>query len=385
MTANIILLNITCVSFFLLAFIAFFNPLKVNVIANKWFGIFLFSAGSAVLDIIIYETKTMDSYRQLIAFNELSRFAMMPALYLSVLHYTSAGKVLRKKEYLHFLPFLIFFVCTASFVFKPNSFIFNPDVFPAVFKMTLEVFIKAAIPTQLVVYWLLSYYKLSGHQKNIQLVTSNTDPVNLNWLRLLLFGVLFIILISIVDRFSGNQLLKIYSPLGYLAGTLFLAYFLLAQKEVYPYETPELESINAIINPEQKTTASKPRFSEDTLVLLKTRVINLMESERLFLDNELGLPELAKEMAVSPHDLSYLLNEGFGLNFFQFINGYRVNEAKQLMLSGKYRHLNILGIAYNAGFNSKTTFNTAFKKETGLSPSQFIQQTRSATSLPLLQ
>jgi AraC-like DNA-binding protein len=386
MTANIILLNITCVSFFLLAFIAFFNPLKVNVIANKWFGIFLFSAGSAVLDIIIYEAKAIDSYRQLIAFNELSRFAMMPALYLSVLHYTSVDKVLRKTEYLHFLPFLIFFVCTASFVFKAGGLIFNPDVFPAFFKMALEIFIKLAIPAQLVVYWLLSYYKLRRHQKNIQLVTSNTDPVSLNWLGLLLFGVLFMIMISIADRLSGNQFLKSFSPLGYLTGTLFLAYFLLTQKEIYPYEATELEGISTIINPGQKAAATKPRFSEDTLILLKTRVVNLMGNERLFLDNELGLPELAKEMAISPHDLSYLLNEGFGVNFFQFINSYRVNEAKQLMLSDKYRHLNILGIAYNAGFNSKTTFNTAFKKETGLSPSQFIQQAKnSATSVPSLQ
>jgi AraC-like DNA-binding protein len=85
---------------------------------------------------------------------------------------------------------------------------------------------------------------------------------------------------------------------------------------------------------------------------------------------------LAKEMVISTHDLSYLLNECFGASFFQFVNTYRVEEAKQLMLSEKYKHLNILGIAYNAGFNSKTTFNTAFKKHTGLSPSQFMQSAK---------
>jgi AraC-like DNA-binding protein len=386
MTANIILLNITCVSFFLLAFIAFFNPLKVNVIANKWFGIFLFSTGSAILDIIINETNTRSSYERLIAFNELSRFAMMPALYLSVLHYTSADKALKRREYLHFLPFFIFFICTASFVVKPHSLIFNPDIFPAVFKIALEVFIKLAIPVQLVVYWMLSYYKLNKHQRNIELVSSNILPLNLNWLRFLLFGLLFMILISIGDRVTGNLFLKTFSPFGYLAGTLFVAYFLLAQKEIYPYDTPELESISTLIDTEQKNVVVKPRFPEDTLALLKVRVTNLMDNERLFLDNELGLPELAKEMGISPHDLSYLLNEGFGVNFFQFINRYRVNEAKQLMLSDKYRHLNILGIAYNAGFNSKTTFNTAFKKETGLSPSQFIQQAKAdAASVHSLQ
>lgn len=220
----------------------------------------------------------------------------------------------------------------------------------------------------------------------MKLVTSNTVPVNLNWLRLLLFGILFMILISFADRISGNQFLRTYSPLGYLVSILFVAYFLLAQKEIYPYETPELESIGVIIDPQQKSAVARQRFSEEILIELKKRIINLMENERLFLDNELGLPELAKEMSISPHDLSYLLNEGFGLNFFQFINSYRINEAKQLMLSDKYRHLNILGIAYNAGFNSKTTFNTTFKKETGLSPSQFIQEAkRGVHSAPSLQ
>ncbi|MES2426255.1 MAG: AraC family transcriptional regulator [Bacteroidota bacterium] len=380
MTPNIILLNITCVSFFLLAFIAFFNPLKVNIIANKWLGVFLFAVGSAILDVIISGTNARSDYARVIAFNELSRFAMMPALYLAVLHYTSPDKVLRKTEYLHFLPFFIFFILTASFVIKPGWSVFNAETVPAILKIVVQIFIRLSIPTQLVVYWLLSYYALIRHHKNIQLVTSNTIPVNLSWLRFLLFGILFMILISLMDRLWGGQFLKMYSPIGYLVGTLCLAYFFLAQKEIYPYETPELESINAIINPEQKSVLAKPRFSEETLLLLKSRVTNLMKTERLFLDNELGLPELAKEMNVSPHDLSYLLNEGFGVNFFQFINSYRIEEAKQLMLSEKYRHLNILGIAYSAGFNSKTTFNTAFKKETGLSPSQFIQQDKGGTA-----
>lgn len=376
MAFNILLLNIVAVSFFLLAFIALVNPLKVNVFANKWFGVFLFSVGSAVVDTIIFETKTADSYRRLIAFDELSRFAMMPALYLSVLHYTSPNKDPRWREYLHFLPFLLFFICTASTIVNPHSFIFRLDAFPAIIKMALEFLMRVVIPLQLVAYWLLSYNQLSRHQKNIQLVTANTVPVNLKWLRYLLFGILFMILISIANRISDNIILRTYSPLGYLTGILFVAYFLLAQKEIYPYEVPALKSIDAIIASEKKASVTKPRFPEETLKSLKLKVINLMQDDKLFLNSELSLPELAAEMGISPHDLSYVLNEGFGINFFQFINSYRVDEAKHLMLSDKYKHLNILGIAYNAGFNSKTTFNTTFKKETGLSPSQFIKQAR---------
>src|ERR1700754_709693 len=74
--------SFTCAGFFLLAFIAFFNPVKVNLTANKWFGIFLFSLGCMVLNAIIYQFGSPEKYSGLIAFNELSRFLMAPALYL---------------------------------------------------------------------------------------------------------------------------------------------------------------------------------------------------------------------------------------------------------------------------------------------------------------
>ena len=385
MTFHLILLNITCVSFFLLAFIAFVNPLKVNITANKWFGVFLFSVGSAILDSIIYKVNAQNAYRQLIAFDELSRFAMAPALYLSVLHYTSPDKTLKKTEYLHFLPFAIFFIFGSSFVVYPHHPIVNPDFFPEILKIIVQFFIRLSIPVQLIVYWTLSYYKLTQHRKNILLITSNAIPINLNWLRLLLFGILFLIVISISDVVIGDQLVQTYTSVIYLTGILFIAYFLLAQKEVYPYDVQELESINAVINAEKNSVQTKLRFTELKLAELQSQLTSLMENNRLYLDSEIGLPELAKEMNISSHDLSYLLNDGFGVNFSQFINRYRINEAKQLMLSDKYRHLNILGIAYNAGFNSKTTFNTTFKKETGLSPSQFIKQAKENTLTRLQQ
>src|SRR5258708_3304805 len=110
MTPDILLLNVTCVNFFMLAFIAFLNPLRVNIVANRWLGVFLLSVGCMLINVIIDTLKVNGQYPRLVAFNELSRLALAPALYLSVLHYTSANKVFKKKEYLHFIPFSIFFI-----------------------------------------------------------------------------------------------------------------------------------------------------------------------------------------------------------------------------------------------------------------------------------
>jgi len=372
---DLILFEITCVSFFLLAFIAFFNPLKVNAVANKWFSLFLFSVGCALLNGIIYEDHAEEKYSQLVAFNELSRFAMAPALYLSILHFTSPYKIFRKKEFLHFIPFLLFFIFICTAVILPGAAFLYPNK-GTVLSVLLPVLMSLSVKVQVAAYWILSYFKLSRHQKNIQLVTSDTSPVDLNWLKYLLLGIAFMIALWFNALLFKTQTVVIYSSLGYLAGALFICYFLLAQKEVYPYEKTELADINSLINEEKGKSSAKKRVPDEQLTTLKNELSHLMDTERLYLDSELGLPQLAKSISLSPHDLSYLLNEGFGMNFFQFVNTYRIEEAKRLLLSEKHRHLNILGIAYSSGFNSKTTFNTAFKRSTGFSPSQFIQHAK---------
>jgi AraC-like DNA-binding protein len=98
-----------------------------------------------------------------------------------------------------------------------------------------------------------------------------------------------------------------------------------------------------------------------------------MNSEKMYLANDLSLPKLAKRMEASCNESSFVINELYGDNFYNFVNKYRIEEAKMLLLSEKYNRLNILGIAYESGFNSKTTFNTTFKKYTGVSPTDFVK------------
>ena len=81
--------------------------------------------------------------------------------------------------------------------------------------------------------------------------------------------------------------------------------------------------------------------------------------------------ELAKGLQMSRHQLSQVLNEQLGKNFYDFINEYRVEEFKSRIQLPENNHLTLLGVAFDSGFNSKTTFNTIFKKTTGLTPSDY--------------
>lgn len=99
-----------------------------------------------------------------------------------------------------------------------------------------------------------------------------------------------------------------------------------------------------------------------------------MREQKPYLDGELTLTALAGQLAINPNQLSQVLNEGFGENFYRFVNRYRVEESKRLLLDPAFAHYNILGIAYEAGFSTKSTFNKTFKELTGLSPSTFVKQ-----------
>ena len=99
-----------------------------------------------------------------------------------------------------------------------------------------------------------------------------------------------------------------------------------------------------------------------------------MEEQKPFVRSTLTLQELSEELQISAHNLSEVINTRLGKNFFDFVNGFRVKEVQALLADPAYRNITILAIAQDAGFNSKSTFNTIFKKVTNKTPSEYRRQ-----------
>ncbi|MEJ2055040.1 MAG: helix-turn-helix domain-containing protein [Calditrichaceae bacterium] len=99
-----------------------------------------------------------------------------------------------------------------------------------------------------------------------------------------------------------------------------------------------------------------------------------MDNEKLYLNNNLKLNDVANKMNLPMYYISQIINEQLGKNFYDFLNDFRVNEAKKRIADKNFNHLTILAIGYDSGFNSKTAFYSAFKKVTGLTPSAFKKQ-----------
>ncbi|PWL40420.1 hypothetical protein DKG77_06290 [Flagellimonas aquimarina] len=102
-------------------------------------------------------------------------------------------------------------------------------------------------------------------------------------------------------------------------------------------------------------------------------LVSYMESERPYLDAGLSLQKLSDHLKKPKYLISQILNIELGKSFYEFINEYRFNEVKHRLKDPKYRDLTILAIAYDSGFNNKNTFNKVFKKQAGITPSEYIQ------------
>jgi len=120
------------------------------------------------------------------------------------------------------------------------------------------------------------------------------------------------------------------------------------------------------------TKNKKALLDENSVVTYSKKLINYINEKSPYLDPKLSLRLLADQIEIHPNQLSWLINESFGKNFNEFINHYRVEFFKQIAKDPNNSNISLIGLAYDSGFNSKTVFNTYFKKETGLTPKQYL-------------
>jgi AraC-like DNA-binding protein len=106
---------------------------------------------------------------------------------------------------------------------------------------------------------------------------------------------------------------------------------------------------------------------------IKAELLQHLEKQKPFLNPELSLPDLARQMGYTTAQLSGVINKEVGKNFNELINTYRIQDVKVRLVDPAFSHLSILGIAFESGFNSKATFNRAFKQFTGQTPSEFMK------------
>ncbi len=156
----------------------------------------------------------------------------------------------------------------------------------------------------------------------------------------------------------------------------FTAFTAMSRPETFAHSLWELAAEEGATDPVESESSKPGKYSRSTLgpeqaKQQHARLLAYLRQERPYLDRSLKLSAVASELSLSTHHLSQVINQEGGRNFFEMINELRVEEAKRLLVDPGNTHLTILGIAFQAGFNSKGSFNQAFKKYAGQTPSAF--------------
>jgi AraC-like DNA-binding protein len=298
------------------------------------------------------------------SFGDPTFLVIAPLLWFYILELTGERVPLNLKTILHFLPFLAIIACSLSF----NSFLIDSSFVKGLeghSRLPFTIFWMVLV-IQFSAYQFQIHRKWQRYQAAIKQEVSNTEDVSISWVRFFmavflivnatflfsLFAVIHLDIMNWVWKSIGIILSFSISALGYKG---------ILQREIFD---ARVEGEGPLPEP-PVTKEEKP----DHEVI--TRLKQYMETNKPYLDPELSLSSLSKGIGLNRNQLSQLINEGIGENFYDFVNKYRVDEVKRLMVDPQKQNYNLLGIALEAGFKSKSTFNLIFKRFTGLTPTEY--------------
>jgi AraC-like DNA-binding protein len=364
----------------LLAFLVLSNPNNVNLKGNRWFGCFILTVFFTLIEDALKKIGLTIENEYILLLINFSAFVMSPVFFMSVWFYVEPNKKIQLSDlkYFSFTIGLTLINLISIIIQKVNPEILSSNSSADSESEIISILFLLLFSFQLIYFGIASYRKLQKHKKTIMQLASNIEEIDLKWLEMIVKFILVLLVLWAIDinfENSANHFSFLNALL--LVGVFAISFYSLKQKEVYSFISTKNIEINEIINDVQITENQidkKKLVSDEKLEVNKNELTRIMDDEKPFLDSELTLMKLAAKLNSTPHQLSYIINTGFNENFYQFINRYRVEEAKKIILDPKMDHLSFVGIGFEVGFNSKSVFNTMFKKISGFTPSQYKRE-----------
>ncbi|CAG5006639.1 hypothetical protein DYBT9275_03867 [Dyadobacter sp. CECT 9275] len=331
-------------------------------------------------------------------------YLFAPLIYLAVVYLTSVSQKLSIRILYHFIPYLAMLgIYLKIYIFTNTDNKTLGNIAVSTGSEPIEIVLILLFFVQALCYQYYSILTLNRHRETLPLFVSNLPDNDYHWLRNAIIGLSILFAISFAEVIFVNAQNSGIFPLIYLIGFYYVGLQVVKQKDVFSFSKGQVESFSDLVNdhryavklepsPENEPIADSPpanvnkadrsgtdnsllqkkkTISDQKLEVYQKRLLEIMEAEKPYMDSEITLPKLGKILLLNTYQTSYLINTCFGENFYTFINRYRLEECKKMLSSSDYSHLSILGIAYESRFNSKTAFNTAFKKHTGCSPKEF--------------
>lgn len=277
---------------------------------------------------------------------------------------------LRKWDLLHLLPMMLYALTLVDFYTMSYAEKINTLQTHDIHTQPIGDFVIGVIrEVTRAGYGVLTLWQINNYRNLLKSKFSNIESINFLWLHILVGGFLMVrawaVLVSVSVLLAiGFSIHVNYSVLG-LTGNY--AVFVLISTLIFF----SLNNSSVFEGIEEKSHLSKSHDKDPIKSELIERIVQVMEEEKPYLVHTLTLDELAERIPINARALSMIINRHFNRNFFEFVNFYRIEEAKKMLSDQNCMDKSVLNIMLDVGFNSKAAFNTFFKKFVGLTPSQY--------------
>ncbi len=312
-------------------------------------------------------------------------FLVWVALYFYIKAMTNPSFRFQRKDFIHLIPFVFYFIFLLPYFLSDQATKLQSISAPISAHHRVAVIFQTIL---LFFYLTISAKVLRDHQQRIRDIFSSLEKIKLSWLRHLLiaFGVIWG-LAFLRSFFITPDIVNFIIPPILLCLTIYaIGFYALKQPVIFKNDYVEVsESASdtqklGLASPLPQIDQSPQRgqakydhsgLSPHDLAEYSKKLTIYLEEEKPYINNNLKLQDIADYFGLPSHQLSQIINTELKRNFYDLINSYRTEEAKRKLIDTTKQHMTILAIAYEVGFNSKSAFNTAFKKYTEMTPSQY--------------
>jgi AraC-like DNA-binding protein len=306
------------------------------------------------------------------------------------------------KQWLHLLPgalymlYCIVVFITDKVVLKQYYFLAteaDPD---------FDLWYQVTGFLSMLIYFFVSIRYFGLYRKLMLQVVSYADVLLFKWVRNFLYAFFIMLLIRIL--FYAGSFMPAFQTMRYIGpwweyfSFAIIFYYIAITGYANSIETKVPFKLNllsykpSLLLTSPSAAAAEKNFAEDAEIIeitntktakkedtdllneWKPKIETLLKNDKAYEDPELSLTQVAKQLQTNPSLISKVINQGFQLNFNDFINQYRIDAIRQKLKAGEQKTQTLLGIAYDCGFNSKATFNRAFKKSLGFSPKEWLEK-----------
>ncbi len=360
---------ITTFQLFLLA-VVMVNYKKRKRLSNLILSAFLFANGLFILNFIFFRSRvaTPADFPLIYFCGNSLYFLLAPLLYLYTKSLCYKNFRFHKNYWLHFSPYVLA-VGLYSISYWIRIAHLDPMINSSfVLISPIDYIIHyAGLHLQIILYAAAVIKAISVYRLKLKETFSSIENINLSWWLLIFMTFMLMWLMDLGSWLIS--LIHITAPmLTYLLTLLSLIInFIFATTVVYKgLKQPEIFS-----GIEEKPKYAQSKLTKEQGQKHIKRLIRYMKTQKPYLEPALTLPELAESLSIHPRYLSQAINDALQQNFYDFVNSYRIEEAKQKFANPAENDKTVLEILYEVGFNSKSVFNNAFKKYTGKTPSQY--------------